>query len=75
MIEKKIESRVRNKHDTQANWEKAVNFVPLNGEIIIYDIDENHIYPRVKIGDGTTKINELPFVGSQIQLITWEDGD
>lgn len=31
-------------------------------EIIVYDPDENYDYPRIKIGDGKTNINALPFV-------------
>lgn len=33
------------------------------GELIIYDIDENYSYKRLKIGDGETLINSLPFIG------------
>lgn len=61
MIEKNIKSRIINKHDIQENWEKAINFIPLVGEIVIYDCDENYNYERVKIGDGKTKVNSLPF--------------
>ena len=32
-----LKTRVKHKHDIPANWEKAVNFIPLAGEIIIYD--------------------------------------
>ena len=35
-------SRIINKHDTEQNWNETVNFVPEQGEIIIYDIDENY---------------------------------
>lgn len=58
-----INSRLRQKIDTEANWNKALNFIPLHGEIIIYQADENHPYERVKVGDGTTPVNELQFVG------------
>ena len=53
--------RVINKHDIEANWLKAVNFTPKKGEIIIYDADENYEYQRMKIGDGTTLVSDLPF--------------
>lgn len=53
-------SRVQLKIDTTANWEKAVNFVPLKGEAIVYkDTDQT----RLKIGDGTTLVNNLDFIG------------
>ena len=59
-----INTRTQQKIDTQANWEKAVNFTPLKGEIIVYEADETYDYPRIKIGDGTTKVNGLPFVSA-----------
>lgn len=61
MTEKNIKSRIVHKHDIEAHWNLATNFVPLQGEIIIYDIDENYNYERFKIGDGKTNVNELPF--------------
>ena len=62
MAEKTFNTRVSHKHDTEANWVKATNFTPLAGEIIIYDVDSTHTIPRIKIGDGVTKVNSLPFV-------------
>ena len=61
MAEKQINGRVLLKHDSEVNWAKATNFVPKAGEIIIYDTDETHHYCRIKIGDGSTLINNLPF--------------
>lgn len=61
-MEKTMKARVQHKHDVEANWLKATNFTPLASEIIIYDPDENYDYPRIKIGDGKTNINALPFV-------------
>ena len=45
------------KKDTSINWNKAKNFIPKENEIIIYT-DFNSI----KIGNGKTKVNDLPFV-------------
>ena len=56
MANKTFQGRIVQKHDTEANWKKATNFVPLKGEIIVYD-DLN----KIKIGDGSTKINDLKF--------------
>ena len=56
MAEKNITTRIKHKIDTSANWAKAVNFIPLKGEIIIYS-DTN----QMKVGDGVTKVNDLPF--------------
>lgn len=59
--EKKITSRVIHKHDVEANWVKATTFIPKQGELIVYDIDENYIFERFKIGDGKTLVSNLPF--------------
>lgn len=62
-FEKKIiKSRIAQKHDTELNWNKATNFIPKQGEIIVYDIDSTYTYERVKIGDGKTVAKDLPFV-------------
>lgn len=58
---KNIKSRIVHKHDIETNWLKATNFIPKQGEIIIYDIDDNYDYERFKIGDGQTVVSELPF--------------
>ena len=58
---KTINTRVQNKHDIEANWNKAENFIPLAGEIIVYDVDDTHDKPRFKVGDGSTNVNDLPF--------------
>lgn len=60
------------KHDSAANWVKAINFIPAQGEIIIYD----DMDPPFKIGDGIHNVNDLPFVNQ----LSWnkfptEEGD
>lgn len=55
-MSKTIKTRVQNKIDTSTNWAKAISFVPLKGEIIIYS-DLN----QFKIGDGVSNVNDLPF--------------
>ena len=57
-----IKTRIQLKNDTEANWNKARNFVPLLGEVIIYRADEDHASPRLKVGDGTTYVVDLPFI-------------
>ena len=87
-VEKNINSRIINKHDAEANWNKATNFIPKQGELIIYDIDDNYNYERFKIGDGKTIVSSLPFVTysrpeidqvvsqkTQVQFITWGADD
>ena len=57
MANNTFQGRIIQKHDTKANWDKATNFVPLKGEIIIYDD-----LKKIKIGDGVTKIGNLVFI-------------
>ena len=66
MAEKTIRTRIIHKHDTEENWNKAINFIPKQGEIIVYDVDATHAYERFKIGDGVTNVNSLPFSYSHI---------
>ena len=58
---KKLSTRIINKHATAAVWNDT-NFIPLQGELIIYDIDDSYNYERFKIGDGKTIVSSLPFV-------------
>ena len=72
MAEKMLKTRIQHKHEPEANWLQATNFIPLAGELIVYDADETHSKPRFKIGDGVrnpdtgkiegTNVNDLPFV-------------
>lgn len=65
MANKTFQGRIVQKHDTKANWDKATNFIPLKGEIIIYD-DLN----KMKIGDGTTTVGNLTFSNDLDTLAT-----
>ena len=60
--EKVIKTRIQLKNDTEANWNKAVNFIPKQGEIIIYSADDSHPYSRLKVGNGETGVISLPFI-------------
>lgn len=62
MAEKNIDTRIVHKHDLEVNWNKAVNFIPKQGELIVYDVDDSYVYERLKIGDGKTVVGQLPFV-------------
>ena len=54
-----INARYQQKIDTSENWNKAVNFTPLKGELIVYsDLQQ------IKIGDGSTNVNDLPFINA-----------
>ena len=60
--EKTLKTRVKMKHGKESEWALATSFTPLEGEIIVYDVDDNHTSPRFKVGDGTTNVNNLKFV-------------
>lgn len=72
-----VEARIQSKHDTTANWDAAVGFIPLPGEVIIYDDYEVKTYtveeygetvektvniPNIKIGTGNAYVQDLAFV-------------
>lgn len=67
MSERRFKARFVNKHAVEADWIKAVNFTPLKGEIIVYDVDATYNYERFKIGDGETTVNALPFADDSIR--------
>lgn len=60
-------TRMSQKHDIKANWDKIPEFVPIAGEIIIYD-DLN----KIKIGDGRTPLINLDY---SLQEICVGNGD
>lgn len=60
-METRLNSRIQHKHDTEVNWNKATSFIPKQAEIIVYDIDDDYAYERIKIGDGITPVTNLPF--------------
>lgn len=60
--EKTLKARVKMKHGKESEWALATKFTPLIGEIIVYDVDNNHTSPRFKVGDGITNVNNLKFV-------------
>ena len=67
MSTKTINSRIIHKHAVEADWLKATNFTPLKGELIVYDIDNNYNYERLKVGDGKTLVTALPFVDAALR--------
>ena len=60
---KTIKARIPNKIDTFSNWEKATNFIPLAGEIIVYSDGNGSdvTTPMFKMGDGIHNPHDLPF--------------
>lgn len=64
MQESHMKARVSQLHKTETEWNKLVNFIPVAGEIIVFDPepDKTYNHVRLKIGDGTTKLIDLPFL-------------
>lgn len=62
MGEHSLSARMQQKIDTAANWAKATNFVPKKGEIIVYSDGGGVGVPKIKVGDGTTKVGNLKFI-------------
>ena len=60
---RKIKTRIIQKHAQSNVWEGTNDlFIPLEGELVVYDKDNSTDYPRLKIGDGSKNINQLPFI-------------
>ena len=73
-----VDTRIQNKRDTTVNWNAAIGFIPLQGEIIIYtdyktiekEIDgELKVVqiPGIKIGDGRAYVQDLPFIDEELR--------
>lgn len=73
-----INSRIQLKRDTTAHWNAAQGMIPLAGEVIFYtdykiirkEIDgemQNVYIPGIKIGDGQTYVQDLPFVDAELR--------
>lgn len=60
-----LNTRILLKHDTPERWNEIPNFIPLAGEIIIYD----GANPQIKIGDGISTLTELNFLSSEADFI------
>ena len=73
-----VNARIKHKHDSTANWDAARGFVPLEGELIVYndyktmtkiiDGEERVVQvPGIKIGDGQTYVQDLPFIDEELR--------
>ena len=61
-MSKTFKTRIVHKHAIEADWVRAINFIPMKAALIVYDPDNNYFFPRIKIGDGINNVNDLPFV-------------
>ena len=71
-----VNTRIKLKHDITQNWNSAIDFIPLKGELIIYDDYESEIdshgniiryIPNIKIGDGLAYVPDLPFIDQDLR--------
>ena len=70
MAETILKTRILLKSDTTENWEKAANsFIPKKGEVCIYldriQLEDGSYIPGIKVGDGSSYVNELEFMGEE----------
>lgn len=61
-VDKYYNVRVQLMSDSEQNWEKKENFIPYEGEVIVYNDAK---YPRLKIGNGLTPLKELEFLSAE----------
>lgn len=47
--------------NTSSYWAENSSYVPVSGEIVIYD-DNDGTSPKLKVGNGSSTINNLPFM-------------
>ena len=66
MSNKVFNGRIQQKHGTASEWSLATSFIPLDGELIVYDVDNDNPSPRFKVGNGVDKVNDLPFSDDDI---------
>lgn len=82
-----VNTRIQIKHDTTENWNNARGFIPLPGEIIVYDDYEVKTYeveeygetvtktayiPNIKVGTGNAYVQDLAFVDDSTKDILLE---
>lgn len=65
-MDKILNVRMRQRRDTQENWEKN-NPILLNGEIALVDTVSGEL--RMKIGDGANRYSALPFNDDALRLL------
>ena len=55
-----VNSRIQLKHDTTANWNNARGFIPMAGEVIVYDDWQTKTYTVEEYGQQVTKTDQIP---------------
>lgn len=54
------------KVDTAVNWAKAINYIPDIFTVVVYTYPEGS--PKIKLGDGINKVNDLPFLSNGVTV-------
>lgn len=82
-----INTRIQLKRDTTENWNKIRGFIPLPGEVIVYEDYETKTYtveeygetvtktvniPNIKIGTGNAYVQDLAFVDEKTRDMLME---
>lgn len=68
MQEKNFIGRFSQKIDTTENWDSVADtFIPLKGEIIVYQDNPSSTSSKIKIGDGKTSVGSLGFFAGGIR--------
>ena len=75
-----LNARIQIKHDTTAHWDAAIGFIPLPGEIIVYDDYQVHTWTEVEYGETVTKTANIPGVkigtgNAYVQDLQFIEGD
>lgn len=58
MAEKNLKARIQQKHDFEINWQKAVNFIPKSGELIVYDSEVDINGNVLTLSNGSSVLPE-----------------
>lgn len=82
-----VNTRIQLKRDTTQHWNEARGFIPLPGEVIVYEDYETKTYtveeygktvtktvqiPNIKIGTGNAYVQDLAFVDEKTRDILME---
>lgn len=75
-----LNARIQIKHDTTANWNAAIGFIPLPGEIIVYDDYQVKTWEEVEYGETVTKTANIPGIkigtgNAYVQDLQFIDGE
>ena len=73
-----VNARLQLKRESTQYWNEALGFIPLEGELIIYNdyrtiqkevdgVMQTIKVPAIKIGDGMAYVQDLPFVNEELR--------